>query len=199
MPENQTRRHHGLQRPEKSPCRAARWSSTTIRRPRESTAALLKLQGFTITTAADGAEALTVFARDWYPLVITSRSIPTLDGIEIASRLRVIALAPVYVIMLTGNADARDHELGYCAGVDQYLLMQNYPGDLVGKAEAGMVCVASPSFIKTGRLDEPATVDLEKRCTHRASPRRPLVRRDRAVGTHPRHAADPQRRPGHRQ
>jgi DNA-binding response OmpR family regulator len=128
---------------------------------RESTAALLKLQGFTITTASDGAEALTVFARDWYPLVITSRSIPTLDGIEIASRLRVIALAPVYVIMLTGNADARDHELGYCAGVDQYLLMQNYPGELVGKAEAGMVALRRRRSSKTGRIDEPATVDLE--------------------------------------
>ncbi|HEY6640973.1 response regulator [Povalibacter sp.] len=127
----------------------------------ESTAALLKLQGFAVTTASDGAEALTVFARDWYPLVIVSRNIPTLDGIEIASRLRVIALAPVYVIMLTGSTDARDHELGYCAGVDQYLLMQNYPGELVGKAEAGLVAVRRRRSSRTDPTDELAIVDLE--------------------------------------
>lgn len=128
---------------------------------RESTAALLKLEGFTVTTANDGAEALTVFARDWYPLVITSRNIPALDGIEIASRLRVIALAPVYIVMLTGSTDARDHELGYCAGVDQYLLLHNYPGELVGKAEAGMVALRRRRTSQTGRANEPATVDLE--------------------------------------
>ena len=128
---------------------------------RESTAALLKLEGFAVTTATDGAEALTVFARDWYPLVITSRSVPMLDGIEIASRLRVIALAPVYIIMLTGSSDARDHELGYCAGIDQYLLLQNYPADLVPKAEAGMVALRRRRSSKVGRVDEPATVDLE--------------------------------------
>lgn len=128
---------------------------------RESSAALLKLQGFAVTTACDGAEALTVFARDWYPLVLLSRDIPTLDGIELASRLRVIALAPVYVIMLTGSNDARDHELGYCAGVDQYLLLQNFPGELSAKAEAGMVALRRRRSSRTGRLDEPATVDLE--------------------------------------
>ncbi len=128
---------------------------------RESTAALLKLQGFTVTTASDGAEALTVFARDWYPLVITSRNISTLDGIEIASRLRVIALAPVYIVMLTDSVDAREHELGYCTGVDQFLLMQNYPGELVGKAEAGMVALRRRRSSRTGRADGPATVDLE--------------------------------------
>jgi len=128
---------------------------------RESTAALLKLQGFAVTVASDGAEGLTGFARDWYPLVITRRSIAMLDGIEITARLRVIALAPVYIIMLTGSADARDHELGYCAGVDQYLLLQNYPGELVSKAEAGMVAMRRRRSSRTGRLDEPATVDLE--------------------------------------
>jgi len=128
---------------------------------RESTAAVLKLEGFEVAAAADGAQALTMFARDWYPLVITNRNIPMLDGIEFASRLRVIALAPVYVIMLTGSSDVRDHELGYCAGVDQYLMQQNFPGELLPKVQAGLVALRRRQSSRTGRADEPATVDLE--------------------------------------
>lgn len=130
-------------------------------RAREGTATMLRQQGFTVATAGDGAEALTVFARDWYPLVIASQDISTLDGLHVASRLRVISLAPVYIIMLTGNTDVRDHELGYCSGVDQYLLLQNYPGELIGKAEAGMVALRRRRSSPTGASDEPATVDLE--------------------------------------
>ncbi|MGE0582048.1 MAG: PleD family two-component system response regulator [Steroidobacteraceae bacterium] len=128
---------------------------------RETTSTLLGEQGFTVVTAGDGAEALTVFARDWYPLVFAGRDTPTLDGFEVASRLRAIALAPVYVILMTSNTDAREHERGYCAGVDQYLLMQNFPSEVVAKAEAGMVALRRRRSARTGGGDEPATVDLE--------------------------------------
>ncbi|HEY5806819.1 MAG TPA: response regulator [Povalibacter sp.] len=127
----------------------------------ESTAALLKLEGFEIATAGDGAQALTMFARDWYPLVITDRHIPQLDGIEFASRLRVIALAPVYVIMITNSNDVRDHELGYCAGVDQYLMRQSHTNELLPKAQSGLIALRRRQSSRTGKAGEPATVDLE--------------------------------------
>ncbi len=128
---------------------------------RESTASLLKLDGFEIAAAADGAQALTMFARDWYPLVVTDSSTPMIDGIEFVSRLRVIALAPVYVIMLTESSNVRDHERGYCAGVDQYLIRQNFPGELLPKVQAGLVAIRRRQSSRTGRADEPAIVDLE--------------------------------------
>jgi PleD family two-component response regulator len=128
---------------------------------RESTAALLKLEGFDVAEAADAIHALTIFARDWYPLVITSRTVPMIDGIEFVSRLRVIALAPVYVIMLTGSSDVRDHELGYCGGVDQYLLERNHPADLRPKVRAGMIALHRRQSVRSARADAPAIVDLE--------------------------------------
>lgn len=127
----------------------------------ESTAALLKLDGFDVVEAADGIQALTLFARDWYPLVITGRSMPTLDGIAFTSRLRVVALAPVYIIMLTDSRDGRDHELGYCAGVDQYLLRQNFANELRTKVRAGLTALRRRQATRTGLGSEPATVDLE--------------------------------------
>ncbi len=128
---------------------------------REATAAMLKLQGFEVESAGDGAEALTLFARDWYPLVITDRNIQTLDGVEFVARLRVIALAPVYVIMLTDSADVRDHELGFCAGVDQYVVRRNTQQELVARTLSGMTALRRRQSSRTGRANEPATVDLE--------------------------------------
>jgi CheY-like chemotaxis protein len=128
---------------------------------RESVAALLKLQGFEVTTAADGAEALTMFAREWYPVVIADCDIPQLDGIEFVSKLRIISLAPVYIIMLTESNDVRDHEHGYCVGVDQYLLRQSLAADLVARVQAGIVAIRRRQSSRSGRAHETPTVDLE--------------------------------------
>lgn len=128
---------------------------------RESTAALLKLEGFEVSEAADAVHALTIFARDWYPLVITNRNVPLMDGVEFVSRLRVIALAPIYVIMVTDSNDVRDHELGYCGGVDQYLLAHNHPTDLRPKVRAGLIALHRRQTSRTARGDVPAVVDLE--------------------------------------
>jgi len=128
---------------------------------RESASALLKLQGFEVAAAADGVEALTMFAREWFPVVIIDTAVPAVDGIEFVARLRILSLAPVYIIMLTEVADVRFHEQGYCMGVDQYLLRQNSLSELVGRVQAGVTAIRRRQSSKTGRAHEPATVDLE--------------------------------------
>jgi len=128
---------------------------------RESAAALLKLRGFEVAAAADGVEALTMFAREWFPVVITDSSVPAVDGIEFIARLRILSLAPVYIIMLTEIADVRFQEQGYCMGVDQYLMRQNALGEVVGRVQAGVTAIRRRQSSRTGRAHEPATVDLE--------------------------------------
>lgn len=128
---------------------------------RESAAALLKLKGFEVAIAADGTEALTMFAREWYPVVIAASVIPPLDGIEFVSKLRIISLAPVYIIMLTQSSDVRDHEHGYCVGVDQYLQRQSPLTELVLRVQAGIIAIRRRQSSRTGRAHEPPTVDLE--------------------------------------
>ncbi|MFC4310297.1 PleD family two-component system response regulator [Steroidobacter flavus] len=128
---------------------------------RESASALLKLQGFEVAAAADGVEALTMFAREWFPVVVTDSAVPAVDGIEFVARLRILSLAPVYIIMLTDVADVRFQEQGYCMGVDQYLMRQNSLSELVGRVQAGVTAIRRRQSSKTGRAHEPATVDLE--------------------------------------
>lgn len=128
---------------------------------RESATALLKLQGFEVAAAADGIEALTMFAREWFPVVVTDSAVAPVDGIEFVARLRILSLAPVYIIMLTETSDVRVHEQGYCMGVDQYLMRPNCLSELVGRVQAGINAIRRRQSSRTGRAHEPATVDLE--------------------------------------
>jgi DNA-binding response OmpR family regulator len=128
---------------------------------REAAAQMLKAAGLEIAVAADGTEALTMFAREWYPIVMTDSDMPALDSFEFVARLRCVAVAPVYVIMLTASSDVRDHERGYCSGVDQYLTKSGYEAELVTKVLAGMTAVKRRQAARTGRANEPVTVDLE--------------------------------------
>lgn len=128
---------------------------------RESAAALLKLRGYEVAAAADGVEALTMFAREWFPVVVTDSAVPPVDGIDFVARLRILSLAPVYIIMPTDTTDVRAHEQGYCMGVDQYLMRQNSLSELVGRVQAGITAIRRRQSSRTGRAHEPATVDLE--------------------------------------
>jgi CheY-like chemotaxis protein len=128
---------------------------------RESAAALLKLRGYEVAAAADGIEAVTMFAREWFPVVIADSAVPSVDGIDFVARLRILSLAPVYIIMLTETADVRVQEQGYCMGVDQYLMRPNCLAELVGRVQAGVTAIRRRQSSRTGRAHEPATVDLE--------------------------------------
>ena len=128
---------------------------------RESGAALLKQQGFEVAVAADGVEALTMFAREWFPVVITDSAVPAVDSIEFVARLCILSMAPVYIIMLTDITDVRVHEQGYCMGVDQYLMRQNCLSELAGRVLAGVTAIRRRQSSRSGRAHEPATVDLE--------------------------------------
>jgi CheY-like chemotaxis protein len=128
---------------------------------RESAAALLKLRGYEVAVAADGIDAVTMFAREWFPVVVADSAVPAVDGIDFVARLRILSLAPVYIIMLTESADVRVQEQGYCMGVDQYLMRSNCLAELVGRVQAGVTAIRRRQSSRTGRAHEPATVDLE--------------------------------------
>lgn len=127
----------------------------------ESLRALFGGADFEVGTAADGAEALTLIGRQWYPVVVTDRNMPEIDGIEFAQRLRAVAVAPVYVIMSTASADAMDYERGYCAGVDLYIPKKGEAAALVAKVNAGLAAIRKRQVTAAGHPDEPVTVDLE--------------------------------------
>src|SRR5262245_20555948 len=72
----------------------------------------LKGIGFQVATAANGDEALAMLSREWFPLLITDREMPVMDGIQLTEALRARGIADTYVIMLTVRDAGSDYERG---------------------------------------------------------------------------------------
>lgn len=79
---------------------------------REAWATLLERRGWAVTTAKDGEEAWTLFQRGTprFDLVLTDLSMPKLDGVSLARRIRTTE-SPPPIILMSGNVGAEDAEL----------------------------------------------------------------------------------------
>jgi diguanylate cyclase (GGDEF)-like protein len=83
----------------------------------------LRLQGFDVLVARDGAEALDVVAGTHPDLAIVDLMMPRVDGLELTRRLRANPLtASMPIIMLTARGLTVDKVLGLTAGADDYLV-----------------------------------------------------------------------------
>lgn len=99
---------------------------------RELIAVNLELEGFEVTTAADG-EAAVRLASEVRPDVITlDVMMPRLNGFEAVQRLRQDpTTAGIPVVMVTGRAQTADLDRGREVGVEAYLTKPFEPTDLV--------------------------------------------------------------------
>jgi len=89
----------------------------------------LEREGYRVTEAADGRQALEVFQQAPPGLVILDWMLPGADGLEVAEELR--RLEPVPIIMLTAKGAQHDRILGLERGVDDYVVKPFSPRELV--------------------------------------------------------------------
>jgi CheY-like chemotaxis protein len=78
---------------------------------REGMAILLRMEGFQVTSATNGYEALSVAESARPDLIITDLVMPGLDGIEMIKSLRQISdftSLPIVVLTAHGKAKAED-------------------------------------------------------------------------------------------
>ncbi|MGB7588808.1 MAG: response regulator, partial [Solirubrobacterales bacterium] len=66
----------------------------------------LRKDGYHVTSAFDGQEALERFAEDHFDLVILDLMLPKLDGVEVCRQLRRHSQVPI--IMLTAKGSETD-------------------------------------------------------------------------------------------
>ena len=82
----------------------------------------LAAQGFRVTTAADGAEALRRVAEHTIDLVILDVMMPRMSGFEVCRKLRESwSLEELPIIFLTARNQAEDLVVGLAAGANDYL------------------------------------------------------------------------------
>ncbi|MGD1936375.1 MAG: response regulator transcription factor RpaB [Cyanophyceae cyanobacterium] len=95
----------------------------------------LSLAGYQVVTAADGEEALEVFAKENPDLIVLDVMMPKMDGYGVCQALRQESNVPI--IMLTALGDVGDRITGLQLGADDYLAKPFSPKEL----EARIACV----------------------------------------------------------
>ncbi|MEM8641598.1 MAG: response regulator [Cyanobacteria bacterium P01_G01_bin.54] len=88
----------------------------------------LSMAGYSITTAADGEEAIEKFTLESPDLVILDVMLPKGDGYQLCEQLR--ATSDVPIIMLTALSNVADRIAGLQMGADDYLVKPFSPKEL---------------------------------------------------------------------
>jgi two-component system response regulator PrrA len=95
----------------------------------------LRLEGFAVTTAADGAQALDAAARERPAAIVLDVVLPDLDGRTVARRLRSGGL-DTPICILSARDEVADRVAGLQAGADDYLVKPFAIEELVARLHA---------------------------------------------------------------
>ncbi|MDY7041926.1 MAG: response regulator transcription factor [Chloroflexota bacterium] len=101
---------------------------------RELARMYLEQDGYQVTIARDGAEALRQIQALRPALVILDLMLPEVDGWEVCRRVRVSSDLPI--LMLTARDDDVDKIVGLELGADDYLTKPFNPRELVARVRA---------------------------------------------------------------
>lgn len=91
---------------------------------------LMKREGFQVSVARDGAEALAMIGDDPPDLLLLDAMMPNVDGFEVLQTLQGQRERPK-VIMLTAKGRESDVEKGRALGADDYVVKPFSTGELV--------------------------------------------------------------------
>lgn len=117
--------------------------------------------GYVCLEAADGAEAMAVFAREKPDVVILDLGLPDRDGFEILSLMRAQALTPI--LILSARSDVSGKVKALEAGADDYVTKPFDMEELLARLQTalrhGLQVTGEAPVFNSG----PLAVDLVKR------------------------------------
>lgn len=134
---------------------------------REIVAAYLDKEGYNVTCASDGLEAIAVFEQNVVDLIILDLMMPNMTGEEVCNRIRMKSNVPI--IMLTAKVEDDDIIAGIKGGADDYVrkpfsvreLMVRVHG-LLRRASGNQPMVATYRF-----NDDDLLIDFSKMLLHK--------------------------------
>ncbi len=80
----------------------------------------LELEGYEVTTCADGLEALKILSQEHFDLMVLDVMLPELDGISVCESVR-LQKNPIPILILSAKNSSADRVLGLKMGADDYL------------------------------------------------------------------------------
>lgn len=96
--------------------------------------AALADEGFSVESAANGAEGLKAFERGAHDLIILDVLMPEMDGLEVCRRVRRRSSVPV--VLLTSRSEEVDRITGLELGADDYVTKPFSTRELVARIRA---------------------------------------------------------------
>ena len=107
----------------------------------------LAREGFSVRTAADGAQALEL-VKTWEPeVIVLDVMMPKIDGFALLPMLRQISQAPI--LMLTAKGELADKVTGLAGGADDYLVKPFEFEELIARLSAAL---RRPQLIEDGTV-----------------------------------------------
>jgi len=97
----------------------------------------LKKDGFRVTTAADGEQALRKVRKDKFDLVVLDLMLPGIQGVELCRIIRNDPkTADTPIIMLTAKGEEVDRVIGLESGADDYMTKPFSSKELIARIKA---------------------------------------------------------------
>ncbi len=127
---------------------------------RRTLAAELKAEGYAVSEAADGREALASFAREEPDLVLTDLAMPVSDGFDVVSGVRRAGPTPVLVLSVRGADGDKIRALDL--GADDYVTKPFSLPELLARVRAHLRRSGAGAGPRVLRF-EGLAIDLERR------------------------------------
>jgi DNA-binding response OmpR family regulator len=94
----------------------------------------LETDGFAVSEAADGEDAVRQVRQDAPDLVLLDVMLPGIDGLEVLRQVRTFS--DVYVILVTARAEEVDKLVGLGVGADDYVTKPFSPREVAARVKA---------------------------------------------------------------
>ena len=104
-----------------------------------------EFEGYTVTEAVDGMEAVLACRANTYDLIIMDIMMPELDGFSACRQIRKISQTPI--IMLSARGEEYDRINGFEVGIDDYVVKPFSPKELMLRVGAIMKRVKGSTSI----------------------------------------------------
>ncbi len=128
---------------------------------RQIVEARLKMAGYEVVTASDGAETLELVKTEQPSLIVLDIMMPKVDGLQVCREVRKNMTTPI--IMLTAKGDVIDRIQALELGADDYVVKPFSPRELEARIKAVLRRIVNDNSKQSTIKVDSLTIDTGKR------------------------------------